>query len=928
MLYQKKLFLLDAYALIYRAYYAFIRAPRYHSSGLNTSAIFGLANTLDEVLRNEKPTHIAFIMDPPGPTFRHDLFPPYKANREETPEDIKKSIPYIKRLIEAYNIQVLEVAGFEADDVAGTLAKLASNEGFEVYIMSPDKDFCQLVTPNVLLYKPGRAGKEAEVWGVDEVRKSFQVNDPSQVIDILGLWGDSSDNVPGAPGIGEVTSKKLISEFGSIENLYKELDNLKPKIKEILSSNMEKIMLSKKLVTIKQDVPLSIDTEQFVIREIDGEKLHKLYEELEFRTLLHRFELKGQERQETSSQGTLFSNESMSETLMVPSHSKASLNNILSVPHDYQLVSTDEKRQELIRELQQVSDFCFDTETTSLDLHSLELVGISFCFESSRAFYLSLPHTFNECKKVVEEFKQVFENENIAKTGQNIKFDILALRRYGVEVKGDLFDTMLAHYLLEPDMRHNLNYLAEVYLNYSPVPIEELIGRKGKDQRSMRDLDPEMVRDYAAEDADLAWRLSFVLRKELEKHDLLALSEKLEMPLIYVLADMEWNGIRVDNKILEVYAGELSQEALKIEKEIYLLAGLEFNLQSPKQLGEVLFDKLQIIKNPSRTKTKQYSTSEEVLEKISDKHPVIEKILEYRGLKKLISTYVEALPRLIHPKTRKVHTSFNQAIASTGRLSSTNPNLQNIPIREERGREIRKAFIPSSPDHLLLSADYSQIELRLMAHMSKDESMIEAFRNNEDIHTATAAKINHVRIQDATREMRAQAKTANFGIIYGISAFGLSQRLNIAREEARKLIDGYFSTYPGVKLYMEKNIGIARERGFVETIMGRKRHLPDINSKNAVVRGMAERNAINAPIQGSAADIIKLAMINIRNRFRQEGIRSSLVLQVHDELVFDALKSEIEEVRSIVKEEMEHAVSLMVPLVIESGTGENWLQAH
>jgi DNA polymerase I len=644
--------------------------------------------------------------------------------------------------------------------------------------------------------------------------------------------------------------------------------------------------------------------------------------------LLQRFEQKIQTNQEFFSQGSLFSNESVSVKVTNSVNSQAGIQSIQSVPHDYRLVSTDEKRKELIRELEQVSEFCFDTETTSLELHDLELVGISFCFESNRAFYLSLPPAFNECLQVVKELKHVFENEKITKTGQNLKFDILALRRYGIEVKGELFDTMLAHYLLEPDMRHNLNYLAEVYLNYSPIPIETLLGKKGRDQRSMGDLDPETVKDYAAEDADIAWQLSLVLRKELDKQGLSDLSVKIEMPLIYVLADMEWSGIRVDDKILHAYARELNQEAQNVEKEIHQLAGIEFNLQSPKQLGEVLFDKLQIIKNPSRTKTKQYSTSEEVLEKISDKHPIIEKILEYRGLKKLISTYVEALPRLIHPKTGKVHTSFNQAIASTGRLSSTNPNLQNIPIREERGREIRKAFVPTSPAHLLLSADYSQIELRLMAHMSMDTSMIEAFRNNEDIHTATAAKIHHVLVPEVTREMRAQAKTANFGIIYGISAYGLSHRLNISREEAKKLIDGYFSTYPGVKNYMESSIAMARENGFVETIMGRKRPLPDINSKNAVVRGMAERNAINAPIQGSAADIVKLAMINIRNRFRKESIQSRLVLQVHDELVFDALKSELEAVQRIVKEEMEQAVRLRVPLVIESGIGDNWLEAH
>lgn len=926
---EKKLFLLDAYALIYRSYYAFIRNPRVNSKGMNTSAIFGFVNTLEEILRKEKPSHIAVVFDPPTPTFRNEIFPEYKANREETPEDIRKSVPYIKKIIEAYNIPILEIAGFEADDVVGTTATIAEKQGFITYMMTPDKDFCQLVSDKILIYKPSRSGNEAEVWGLEEVKKNFDVKDPLQVIDILGLWGDASDNVPGAPGIGEVTSKKLISEFGSIENLYENLDKLKPKVQEILTNNKEKIFLSKNLVTIKRDVPLPVEPADLRPGDMKVQEIKALFEELEFKTLMQRIIPESTPARENAVQGMLFGEpqkETKEETTEETGYKN--LASIETTEHRYHLAGSPEERRGLAGQLEKLRSFCFDTETSGLDAHSSRLVGLSFSFHAHEAWYVPVPEDMNQAKEILRDFKSLLENPGIQKVGQNIKFDILALKKYDVQVQGPLFDTMLAHYLLQPDLRHNLNYLAEIYLGYSPVTIEELIGKKGKNQLSMRDVDLEAIKEYAAEDADITWQLKEKLEKELKENNLEKLFKEVEMPLVYVLAEMEWAGIKLDSSILDSFAVELNSEAEKIEKEIFNMAGEQFNLQSPKQLGEVLFERMKVISNPSKTKTNQYSTGEDVLEKIADKHPIISKILEYRGLKKLISTYVEALPKLVNTETGKIHTSFNQAIASTGRLSSTNPNLQNIPIREERGREIRKAFISSGENHTLLAADYSQIELRLMAHMSKDEAMIQAFLNKEDIHAATAAKIHGIALKDVTRDMRSQAKTANFGIIYGISAFGLSQRLNISREEAKKLIDGYFSSYPAVKTYMDNNIREAREKGFVETIMGRRRTLPDINSRNAVVRGMAERNAINAPIQGSAADIIKIAMINILKRFEKEKIQSKLVLQVHDELVFDVLQSELENVKQIAREEMENAVSLSVPLTVDLGTGNNWLEAH
>lgn len=929
MLTEKKLFLLDAYALIYRSYYAFIKNPRINSKGFNTSAIFGFVNTLEEVLRKEKPTHIAVVFDPPSPTFRNELYAEYKANREETPEDIKKSVPLIKKLIQAHNLQILEVPGFEADDVIGTSAVLAEQLGFDTYIMSPDKDFCQMVSGNIRLYKPSRSGNEAELWGIDEVVKNFGISHPSQVTDILGLQGDSSDNVPGAPGIGEVISKKLIGEFGTIENLYTNIAKLKPKIQEILVNNKDRIELSKILVTIKRDVPLMLDFEKLRIMGINEEAIKQLFEELEFKTLLQRLLPQTPVKNEIAFQGNLFDSivpKQVSENSSTEFHKN--LSNIHTVTHEYKLVNNADERKELIRQLSVLKEFCFDTETTGLELHTSELVGMSFCFEKNKAWYIPFPDDYGQTVAILSEFRHIFENTGITKIGQNIKFDILALKKYGIQLQGPLFDTMLAHYLLQPELRHNLNYLAEIYLSYTPVSIEELIGKKGKNQLNMREIEIEKIKEYASEDADITWQLKNILENDLLQAGLLNLAKEIEMPLIYVLANMEWAGIKIDGGILDNYAVELNAESLRLEKEIFQLAGTEFNLQSPKQLGEILFDRMKIISNAAKTKTKQYSTGEDVLEKIADKHPIIQKILDYRSLKKLISTYVESLPKLINPITGKIHTSYNQAIASTGRLSSTNPNLQNIPIRDEKGREIRKAFIPRDENYILLAADYSQIELRLMAHLSNDLAMIEAFSNNEDIHTATAAKIQGVGPGEVSKEMRSRAKTANFGIIYGISAFGLSQRLNITREEAKKLIEGYFNTYPAVKTYMDNNIRLAREKGFVQTIKGRKRILADINSKNAIVRGMAERNAINAPIQGSAADIIKLAMINIQARFIKENIKSELVLQVHDELIFDVLKTELDSVKKIVKNEMENTVSIKVSLTVEIGTGKNWLEAH
>jgi DNA polymerase-1 len=920
----KNLYLLDAYALIYRSYYAFIKNPRYNSKGQNTSAIYGFVNTLIDLIAKENPTHIAVVFDPPYPTFRHEMYKEYKAQREATPEDIKMSIPYIKQIIEGFNIPVIEVPRYEADDTIGTLAKLAEKEGFITYMMTPDKDYGQLVSDNIYMLKPARGGKDAEILDKQHICEKYKIKDPIQVIDILGLMGDASDNVPGAPGIGEKTAMKLIGEYESIENLYEHIDELKGKQKEKLADNKEQVMLSKELVTIKIDVPVNFEPDKLIMEDPDEEKLIKLFEELEFKTTAARLFKKDIQPTPASSvmQGSLFGDTEIEQAI-------SDLKSIANTDHIYKIIDTTEKRIDLIEKLAEQKEFCFDTETTGLDPLTAEIVGLAISYKSHEAFYIPFPANKDEAIKHLNEFKPLLENKAIRKIGQNIKYDISVLKQYGIEVKGEIFDTMIAHYLMQPDLRHNLNFLSEQYLGYKPISIEELIGKKGAKQGSMRDVAAEKITDYACEDADLTFQLKEIFEKELEKNYLDSLSLTMEMPLIPVLADMEQTGIRVDTNALNEFAKKLNEELIKIEEKIIDQAGIHFNISSPKQLGEVLFDKMKLDPKAKKTKTKQYSTSEDTLQKIADKHPIINDVLEFRSLKKLLSTYVEALPKLINEKTGKIHTTYQQAVASTGRLSSKNPNLQNIPIREERGREIRKAFIPSDNDHILLAADYSQIELRVMAHMSQDANMIEAFNNNMDIHTSTAAKIFHVEnIDDVSSDQRRKAKSANFGIIYGISAFGLSQNLKIPRTEAKQLIDDYFEGFPNVKEYMDKSIAKARDKGYVETMLGRKNVLKDINSRNAIVRGVSERYAINAPIQGSAADIIKLAMIDIFNEMQEKNYKSKMILQVHDELIFDVYKPEIEEIKKLVRTKMEGAIKLSIPLTVDIGTGENWLEAH
>jgi len=918
----KKLFLLDAYALIYRSYFAFIRNPRFNSKGVNTSAMYGFTNTLVQLLETEEPNYIGVVFDVSAPTFRHEMFPEYKAHREEMPEDLRKSIPYIRNIIKAFNIPIIEKSGFEADDVIGTLAQKAQKEGFTTYMMTPDKDYAQLVSENIMMFKPAKAGGNPEVWGINEVKVNFGIEKTEQVIDILGLMGDSADNIPGCPGIGPKTAEKLIAEFGSIDGIYENIDKLKGKQKENLVEFEEQVRLSRKLAVIIQDVPIEFNKKDLTREEVNKEALKALFEDLEFKTIAERLNLKEVQKAETAFQGTLFGDSTPVETVTKKQ------NNIETVPHQYYLIENEMQRASLRAELSVQEEFCFDTETTGLDTHTAELVCMSFSFRKHEAFCVTLPSKREEAQKVLDEFREIFADENISKIGQNIKYDILMLSNYGIDVKGKLFDTMLAHYLIQPEIKHNLDFLCEIYLNYEKIPTEHLIGKKGKNQISMRSVSTEKLRDYACEDADLTYQLKDAIDPDLDKTGVRELFENLEMPLVPVLVHMENAGVKLNSKELKDYAIVLREQIIQLEKEIIELAGEEFNVSSPKQLGLILFEKLNIDSNAKKTKTKQYSTSEDVLVRLADRHPVINKVLEFRGLKKLLSTYVEALPLLVNKYTGKIHTSYNQAIAATGRLSSVNPNLQNIPIRDESGREIRKAFIPSDEEHIFLSADYSQIELRIMAALSKDKEMLKAFNEGKDIHSITAAKIYQVPESEVTSDMRRKAKTANFGIIYGISAFGLSQRLNIPRTEAKELIDGYFENFGDIKSYMDKQIELARNQGFVQTIKGRKRYLNDINSANAVVRGMAERNAINAPIQGSAADIIKIAMINIYRRFVEQKLQSKMVLQVHDELNFDVYKSELEDVKNIVKSEMENAVEIGVPLTIEMNAANNWLDAH
>lgn len=922
----EKLFLLDAYALIYRAYYAFIKNPRINSKGFNTSAIMGFVNTLEDVLKKEQPTHIGIAFDPAGPTFRHEAYEQYKAQREETPEVIRLSVPIIKDIIRAYRIPILEVSGYEADDVIGTLATEAGRKGITTYMMTPDKDYGQLVSDNVFMYRPKYGDKEFEVMGIAEVKAKFDIQSPAQVIDMLGLMGDTADNIPGCPGVGEKTAQKLIAQFGSIESLLEHTDQLKGAIKAKVEANREQILFSKFLATIKTDVPISLDMDGLKREEPDKEELKRIFEDLEFRSLLDR--VLGTDKKTAapppSAQGDLFGFFAP-ESTEAPENSN--LTRLQDLTYDYQLIDTEEKIDQLLQNILTQKILSLDTETTGTDPIRAELVGMSFSYAENQAFYVPVPADRIEAQRIVDKFKPVFENKETLKVGQNIKYDMLVLANYGVEIQGEMFDTMIAHYVLQPELHHGMDYLAEIYLHYETIKIEELIGPKGKNQKNMRDLDPINIYRYACEDADVTLKLKNVLEKELKQNDAESLFHDIEMPLVPVLAYMERNGVRIDTEALKETSRHFTARMQQIEEEVHRLAGVEFNIASPKQVGEVLFDRLKIVDKPKKTKTGQYVTSEEVLESLKGKHEIIGKILEHRGLKKLLGTYIDALPQLINPQTGHIHTSFNQTVTATGRLSSSNPNLQNIPVRNEDGKEIRKAFIPDEGCEFF-SADYSQIELRIMAHLSQDPHMIEAFRENQDIHAATAAKIYKEKLEDVTREQRSKAKTANFGIIYGISVFGLAERLNIDRKEAKELIDGYFENYPHVKEYMDKSIQEAREKGYIETIFRRRRYLPDINSRNAVVRGYAERNAINAPIQGSAADIIKVAMVRIYRRFREEGIRSKMILQVHDELNFSVLPEEKEKVQQIVISEMESAYKMKVPLQADCGWGKNWLEAH
>jgi len=927
----KKLFLLDAYALIFRAYYAFIKNPRVTSKGLNTSAVFGFLLALEEVLQKQKPTHIAVVFDTPTPTFRHEMFKEYKANRDATPEDIKKAVPYIKKLIEAYKIPVIDYPGFEADDVIGTLARKASEKGFTTFMMTPDKDFAQLVSDTVYMMKPSRSGNESILWGVDDIKREFCVERPEQVIDVLALMGDTADNIPGAPGVGPKTAMKLISEYGSIEELFKNTASLKGKLKEIIENNKEQIEFSKKLVTIEQFVPVEFDENALQTEVPDAEKLKLLFEELEFKTIAAKIlaEIDKSEKprqpqqlfapQKDSTQGSLFGDEAT-----VPEREKTSIEN---VAHNYIVIDNKTGLKDFVNRVSALKEFCFDSETTSINPLEADIVALAFSWEKGTGFLIHFPDSRDETQALLEILRPLFENPEILKIGQNMKFDIQVLANYGIEVKGQLFDTMIAHYLLEPDMRHNMNLLSETYLSYSPVHIESLIGEKGNSQKNMRSVSVDKLKEYAVEDADVTFQLKNIFEPRIKTEGLGSLARDIEMPLITVLAAMERDGVRLDLEDLKSITVNLRDDIILLEKEIYTLAGTEFNISSPKQLGDILFIRLKLDENAKVTKTRQFITNEEILQRLVNKHPIIDKVLEYRGLKKLLSTYVEALPLLVDKKTGRIHTSYNQAVASTGRLSSNNPNLQNIPVRDARGREIRKAFVPE-PGHIFLSADYSQIELRLMAHLSKDKSMITDFLSGNDIHAATASKIFGVEISEVTREMRSRAKTANFGIIYGISSYGLSERLTIGRKEAKDLIDGYFNSYPGVKIYMDESIKKARDLGYVTTMFGRKRYLPDIQSSNQVVRGNAERNAINAPIQGSAADIIKIAMIRIFNSLKSGKFRSKMILQVHDELIFEVEKEELSKLQEMVISEMSNAATLDVPLKVDWGTGNNWFEAH
>ena len=918
-----KLFLIDAYALIYRSYYAFIKSPRINSKGLNTSAVMGFCNTLNEVLTKEKPTHIGVAFDH-GKTFRHDAFPEYKAQREETPEDIKLSVPLIKQVLEAMHIPILQVDGFEADDIIGTIATRFGADGIDTFMLTPDKDYGQLIGPNVFMYRP-RHGGGYEILGEKEVGEKYGIPTPAQVIDLLALMGDSADNFPGCPGVGEKTAAKLINQFGSIDNMLQHTDEIKGKLREKVENAVEDIKMSKFLATIRTDVPMQLDLDELKVEQPDETKLRAIFEELEFKTLINKFLNKAESKPKTdNNQLDLFAENTTNES---DEPKNAKFESIKTTQHEYKLVENEEELRQLCDFFITKESVSIDTETTSTDAISAELVGLSFSVEEKKAFYVAVPANYEEALKIVQIFKPLYESDKIMKIGQNIKYDYEVLTRYGVTLQGKMFDTMIAHYLIQPELHHNMDYMAETLLGYQTIHIEELLGPKGKKQKNMRDLSPTNIYEYAAEDADITLRLKNVLEPRLKELGVEELFWNIEMPLVRVLADMELNGVCLDTEALQDTSKIFTERMKQYEQEIYKEAGEEFNISSPKQVGDILFGKLQIMDKPKKTKTGQYVTSEEVLQSLESKSPIVRNILNYRGMKKLLSTYIDALPKLINPRTGHIHTSFNQALTATGRLSSSDPNLQNIPVRTDDGKEIRKCFIPEE-GCLFFSADYSQIELRIMAHLSEDENMMEAFREGHDIHRATAAKIWHVDIDKVTDAQRKKAKQANFGIIYGIKTYGLAQRMDIPNGEAKELIEGYFRTFPKVQAYMEHAKEEARAKGYAETLFHRRRYLADINSRNATVRGFAERNAINAPIQGTEADIIKVAMVRIWERFKKEGIRSKMILQVHDELNFSVFPEEREQVERIVIEEMQNAYPLNVPLIADAGWGKNWLEAH
>ncbi|PJE39614.1 MAG: DNA polymerase I [Flavobacterium sp.] len=949
---QKRLFLLDAYALIFRGYYAFIKNPRINSKGMDTSAIMGFMNSLMDVIKREKPDHLAVAFDKGGSDYRYEMYQEYKAHRDETPEAIKIAVPYIQELLRAMHIPIMEKAGYEADDLIGTLAKQAEKEGYKVFMVTPDKDFAQLVSENIFMYKPARMGNDIEIWGVLEVLEKFEIERPEQVIDFLGMMGDSADNIPGFPGVGEVTAKKLLKEFGSMENLLENTDKLKGALKDKIEKNKELGILSKKLARILLDCPVTFDATDFELSKPDVEKTDALFQELEFRQMKAQFDKlfgTGKEYDEIEANGddngeapkmakkpvAKKSNEeqfdlfgfSDEETGEPTQHAYyATLEN---TKHNYMIIQGDLGVKLFLQNLMNQSSVCFDTETTGIDALNAELVGMSFSWAKGEAFYVPFPENQEEAKLLADKFKPFFENETIEKIGQNMKYDLKVLAKYDIQIKGPLFDTMIAHYLINPDMRHNMDVLSETYLKYSPKSIETLIGKKGKNQLSMRDVPLEDIKEYAAEDADVTLQLKEHFQPILEKVGTKKLFDEIEIPLVPVLAAMEAEGIRLDVNFLKAMATDMQKEIVDFEQKIYETAGEKFNLASPKQLGDILFDKLKIGgAKQKKTKTGQYATGEEVLSYLANEHQIVRDILEWRQMVKLQSTYIEALPNQVDPKTQRVHTDYMQTVAATGRLSSNNPNLQNIPIRTERGKLIRKAFISKDENYSLLSADYSQIELRIIAALSGEENMIKAFQNNEDIHRSTAAKVFNVALENVTKEQRSNAKTVNFGIIYGVSAFGLSNQTSLSRSESAALIEAYYKTYPKLKSYMSDQVDFARQHGYVQTVLGRRRYLKDINSANAVVRGAAERNAVNAPIQGSAADIIKLAMINIHRKLTSENWKSKMLLQVHDELVFDVHHSELEKIKPMIKHEMENAFTMSVPLEVEMGVGQNWLEAH